>query len=96
MWATHGGSFLALLDPLPVAWGEFAGEIGAQLFAHGASCAEFETFIHVGLVSFTMRLFDCHEKADVAHCLVEIVLELLALGNFTTDEQRGARPENGG
>ena len=96
MWAVHGGSFWALLAPLPVARGESTGEVGAQLFAHGASRAEFEAFIHIGLVSFAMRFFDCHEKADVAHCLVEIVLELLAPGDFFADEQSGARSENGG
>jgi len=43
-----------------------------------------------------MRLFDCHEKADVAHCLVEIVLEFLAPGDFLADPPCGACPENGG
>ena len=96
MGAFHRGSFLALLYPLRVARGESTGEFRSRRFPHGASRAEFETFIPARLVSCAMRLFHCQEKMDVANGSVEIFLKLLALGNFQTDEPCGARSENGG
>ena len=96
MGAFHRGSFWALLYPLPVARGESTGEFRSRRFLHGASRAEFETFIPARLVSCAMRFFHCQEKMDVTNGSVELFLKLLALGNFPTDQPCGARSENCG